>query len=262
MAARAAWVGHRQNFVMPEPSAADSAECSTIEAARLLGMAVRSVQLMVDRGELVAWKTPGGHRRIARASVDAWLARRTAVTAEALDPGLQAAPPSPMAHGTLRAALAHTQERVVAPAAPDTTAPTPQRWPRLLLIEDSAHYQNLISLLIRQHLPQAQLLVATDGIAGLAMAGRESPDVLIIDILLPGIDGATLITSLRSQPLFQQTVLWVVTSLDESQREPYAFALQGLPVIHKTRLVAELPQLLRGWQPLDPLPPAAAPPQP
>ena len=32
-----------------------------------------------------------------------------------------------------------------------------------------------------------------------------------------------------------------MTSLDEAGRSPYAFALTGLPVIHKTRLVAELP---------------------
>ncbi|TXI19169.1 MAG: DNA-binding protein, partial [Roseateles sp.] len=51
--------------------------CSTTEAAQRLGMAVRSVQLMVDRGELQAWKTPGGHRRILRASVDAWLSSRS-----------------------------------------------------------------------------------------------------------------------------------------------------------------------------------------
>ena len=42
---------------------------STREVAQRLGMAVRSVQLMVDRGELQAWRTPGGHRRILRASL-------------------------------------------------------------------------------------------------------------------------------------------------------------------------------------------------
>ena len=47
--------------------------CSTREVAQALGLAVRSVQLMVDRGELQAWKTPGGHRRIARTSVQQWL---------------------------------------------------------------------------------------------------------------------------------------------------------------------------------------------
>ena len=116
--------------------------------------------------------------------------------------------------------------------------------PKLLLIEDSVHFQNLVSLLVRRHLPQAELHVADDGIAGLAMAGRIEPDLLLVDILLPGIDGATLITSLRSHPQFGRSRLVVVTSLDEAQRAPYAFALEGVPVVHKTRLVLELPPQL------------------
>jgi len=49
---------------------------STIEVARMLGMAVRSVQLMVDRGLLQAWRTPGGQRRIDSRSVQRWLGER------------------------------------------------------------------------------------------------------------------------------------------------------------------------------------------
>jgi CheY-like chemotaxis protein len=86
--------------------------------------------------------------------------------------------------------------------------------------------------------------VASDGIAGLALAGRLEPDVLLIDILLPGIDGAALITSLRSHPQFARSRLIVITALDEAQREPYRFALEGVPVVHKTAVVGQLPPLL------------------
>ena len=192
------------------------ADFSTMEVARLLGMAVRSVQLMVDRGELSAWKTPGGHRRISRESVDGWLARRSgAKAAGAADKSM----------------------------APMTTAASGK--PRVLLIEDSVHYQNLLSLMVAQQFPQVELHTAPDGIVGLAMYGQLQPQVLIVDILLPGIDGATLITSLRSQPQFANSRLIVVTSLDHSQLAPYAFALSGVPVVHKPRLVAELPALLQ-----------------
>jgi CheY-like chemotaxis protein len=78
-----------------------------------------------------------------------------------------------------------------------------------------------------------------------------------VDILLPGIDGGTLITSLRSHPQFADTRLIVVTSLDEEQRAPYAFALAGVPVVHKPRLVMDLPPLLREC--LAPRIPAAQP---
>ena len=196
------------------PSLSADEHYSTLEVARLLGMAVRSVQMMVDRGELEAWKTPGGHRRISRESVQRWREARRA--------GL----PRPSAP----------------PAGRALPAPAP---PRVLLIEDSRHFQSLVSLLVKHEFPAVELHVADDGIAGLALAGQLQPDVLIVDILLPGIDGAALITSLRSHPQFSRMRLIVVTSLDEAQREPYAFALTGVPLVHKTQLVALLPPLLQ-----------------
>ena len=197
----------------PDPMSPEDQPYTTIEVASLLGRAVRSVQLMVDRGELDAWKTPGGHRRISRASVERWLAERRGGATRPAD------------------------------AAPATRGGA-RRAQRVLLIEDSVHFQNLVRLLVGQKFPQVELQVADEGFAGLAMAGQLQPDVLIVDILLPGIDGATLITSLRSHPQFRRSRLIVITSLDEAQREPYAFALADVPVVHKPELVAQLPGLL------------------
>ena len=194
-----------------------SDDCSTLEVARLLGLAVRSVQMMVDRGELEAWKTSGGHRRISRASVERWLSSR---------------------HGAAPNGEAHLG------TGPRKTGRSASRVRKVLLIEDSNHYQNLITLLLRKQFPDVDLHVANNGITGLVMYGQLQPDVLIVDILLPGIDGATLITSLRSQAQFTSSSLIVVTSLDVQQRAPFELALEGVPVIHKPRLVAELPPLL------------------
>jgi excisionase family DNA binding protein len=199
------------------PVPMDQDTYSTMEAARMLGLAVRSVQLMVDRQELEAWKTPGGHRRIARASLESWIRSRGA---------------SPQGEGAAK------------PFAGVVPKHSPHASPKILLIEDSVHFQNLVSLLVQQHFPHAELHVANDGITGLAIYGQLQPDVLLVDILLPGIDGATLITALRSQPQFANSRLIVVTSLDEAARGPYAFALQGVDVIHKPNLVKELPALL------------------
>ncbi|CAN7565448.1 MAG: response regulator [Acidovorax sp.] len=209
---------------------------TTLEVAKILGMAVRSVQLMVDRNELEAWKTPGGHRRISRASVERWASAHGLAGAGGTPPS-----PSPTASTAAVAPL---------PVPPRTAAaPAPAHTPQILLIEDSVHFQNLLGLIVKQHFPAAALQVANDGITGLALYGQIQPDVLIVDILLPGIDGATLITTLRSHPQFARSHLIVVTSLDESQREPYAFALQGVKVIHKPRLVAELPAALAACLP-------------
>lgn len=48
---------------------------STVEAAKLLGVSVRTVQLWVENGSLEAWKTAGGHRRIVAASVDDYISK-------------------------------------------------------------------------------------------------------------------------------------------------------------------------------------------
>lgn len=197
----------------------------------MLGLAVRSVQLMVDRNELRAWKTPGGHRRISRESVEHWLRSRAGGAAE------------PPASGWAALATAPAPLQAAPPVLPAANAPRDGA-PQVLLIEDSIHFQNLVSLLVEQHFPGLRLHIANDGITGLAMYGQIQPDILIVDILLPGIDGGALITTLRSHPQFAKSRLIVVTSLDEAQRAPYAFALQGVNVIHKPRLVAELPALL------------------
>ena len=42
---------------------------TTSQAAKLLGISVRTAQLLVEGGSLTSWKTPGGHRRVYRADV-------------------------------------------------------------------------------------------------------------------------------------------------------------------------------------------------
>ena len=194
---------------------------TTREVATLLGLAVRSVQLMVDRGELLAWKTSGGHRRISRDSLTQWLALR---------------PGSETLQGQAR--LARPVPVNVRRRATDSQQPT------VVLIEDSGHFQSVIKLMLQRSHPQVSLHVASDAIVGLALCGAVRPDVLMVDLMLPGIDGATLIASLRSQKHFAGLQLMVVTSLDASQREPYAFALEGIPLVEKKDLTRGLGPVL------------------
>ncbi|CCD86663.1 putative GAF sensor protein [Bradyrhizobium sp. ORS 285] len=48
---------------------------TTSEAAKLLGISVRTAQLLIEGGTLTSWKTPGGHRRVYRTEVEALIAR-------------------------------------------------------------------------------------------------------------------------------------------------------------------------------------------
>lgn len=68
---------------------------TTRDAARLLGVAVSTVQLWMESGALPAWKTPGGHRRVRLSAV---LALREQRGATAADGGDAQDRPEGMAH--------------------------------------------------------------------------------------------------------------------------------------------------------------------
>ena len=188
---------------------------TTVEVARLLGMAVRSVQLMVDRGVLEAWKTLGGHRRITRASVERLLAARGSARLG-----------SPIDHGRLHG------------------PPSMRRAPRILWIGSLKLSYGTLQALIRQYLPDAELHTAEDGIVGLIMAGRLEPDLLLVDLMLPGIEGGQLVRSLHSNPQIHRSRLAMVTDLDDTQRAGCASDLAFVTVLRKSRLTEDLPPLL------------------
>jgi excisionase family DNA binding protein len=54
---------------------------TTSETAKLLGISVRTAQLLIESGSLDSWKTPGGHRRVYRSDVLALMAKKSAAPA-------------------------------------------------------------------------------------------------------------------------------------------------------------------------------------
>ena len=69
---------------------------------------------------------------------------------------------------------------------------------KILLIEDNPRNTLLVERVLERH--PYQLFTAPDGETGMAMAAVESPDLLLVDMGLPDIDGQTLINLLRAIP--------------------------------------------------------------
>jgi excisionase family DNA binding protein len=81
-------------------TASDAPVLTTTQVAALLGVAVSTVQKLVETGHLASWKTPGGHRRIAQDDVRKLREHRTglAETGAPADTGAE--------HARLQATLA------------------------------------------------------------------------------------------------------------------------------------------------------------
>src|SRR5215469_7317818 len=67
---------------------------------------------------------------------------------------------------------------------------------KILVIEDEAN----ITQIIRLYLEQAGYTVvsASDGIAGLELHAREHPDLVILDLMLPGLEGMEVCRRIRN----------------------------------------------------------------
>lgn len=97
-----------------------------------------------------------------------------------------------------------------------TDAPLLSRRPnKVLIIEDEADVADLIALNLRKSGPY-QVTAATDGIRGLMRAREESPDLIILDWMLPGMSGLEICRSLRGQERTQHMPILMVTAKSSS----------------------------------------------
>ncbi len=81
---------------------------------------------------------------------------------------------------------------------------------RVLVIEDSSSLRRLIEVCLR--VLDVEIVSAEDGAKGLAEARRERPDVIVLDIGLPGMDGWEVLRQIRAEPLTQFTKVLVLTA--------------------------------------------------
>ena len=81
---------------------------------------------------------------------------------------------------------------------------------RILLIEDTPHSLELMTYLMTAH--GYQVLAATTGEQGVEMAVASRPDLVVMDLQLPGIDGYQAMQALRAIPDRPRTPIIAVTS--------------------------------------------------
>ncbi len=81
---------------------------------------------------------------------------------------------------------------------------------RILMIEDNPQNRYLASFLLSAR--GWQVLQAEDGPSGIAMAAKEIPDLVLLDIQLPGMDGYAVAQALRACKTLPNLPIVAVTS--------------------------------------------------
>ncbi|MFA6240869.1 MAG: response regulator [Candidatus Hydrogenedentales bacterium] len=80
----------------------------------------------------------------------------------------------------------------------------------VLVIEDNEQNLYLVSFLLQSS--GYAVVQARDGLEGLELANRSTPDLILLDIQLPGMDGHEVARSLRGNPALAAVPIVAVTS--------------------------------------------------
>jgi len=69
---------------------------------------------------------------------------------------------------------------------------------KILLIEDNVDIREVTSLIFEMHMPEARIIPAVKGADGLSLMKSETPDMVILDLGLPDMDGMKVLKEIRS----------------------------------------------------------------
>jgi PAS domain S-box-containing protein len=97
---------------------------------------------------------------------------------------------------------------------------------RLLAIGDKSANLTAMSALVRDALPRTIVLTATSGLAGIELAAAEDPDVILLDIVMPGMDGFEVCRRLKADQLLRSIPVVFLTAL-RTDRESRVQALEA-----------------------------------
>jgi DNA-binding response OmpR family regulator len=86
---------------------------------------------------------------------------------------------------------------------------------KVLIVEDDAMISNMYKIRIEQE--GYQVVTAEDGSQGLETAIREKPDMILLDVMMPQIDGFSVLRELRLKEAFKKTPIIMLTNLGTTE---------------------------------------------
>jgi twitching motility two-component system response regulator PilH len=126
--------------------------------------------------------------------------------------------------------------KAAAPAAPasfegsvDPSVPGPERrgkprqnarpGTRMLVIDDSATIVALLARMLRQN--GYEVLEAADAEQGLDLAKTQAPELVFLDIVLPGMDGFAALRQLRRDPMTREIPVIMISGNEQATEQFY-----------------------------------------
>lgn len=158
---------------------------SSWEVGELLQVNPSSVNKWVSQGRIPAFRTPGGHRRIRVADLVRFLREHEMPIPRALSGGARR---------------------------------------RLLVVDDDPRFLRSVARLLKSHRDRIDAQLVDNGIDALVLVGSFQPDVVLLDVLMPGLDGIEVCRRLKERPETRGIEVYVTSGELTPERERKALA--------------------------------------
>ena len=152
---------------------------TTGEAAKRCGVKLNTIKNWIRSGDISAIQTPGGHWRIPHTSFLLFMKKFDAhITPSNAD-----------------AAMVNK---------------------RILVIDDDVSAHELVRGALEMHCPDYEVYSAYDGYSGLIEIGHLQPDLILLDIMMPDINGLEIIHRLKADntPLVNAKIIAITAASD------------------------------------------------
>lgn len=118
---------------------------------------------------------------------------------------------------------------------------------KVLMVDDDQDIRRICQVSLT-HVGKWKVFLASSGFEALETASREKPDVILLDVMMPGMDGPTTLSKLREDPdLAAVPVILMTAKVQKHEVEKYT-SLGAAGVISKPfdpmTLPAEIKRLL------------------
>lgn len=148
---------------------------TTHQAANLCETTVPSIQRWVDQGKIKSYSTPGGHRRILRDDLFDFMESHN--------------------------------------------MPIPKRElsdeTKVLIVDDDPEFRKSIVDMLNSEYLDFDVAVAKDGFDAGMMVWQFMPDILLLDLIMPNIDGFEVCKKLKGEVLTKNVKILVITAYDD-----------------------------------------------